>query len=113
MAKKNIFKKSDLNFQFLVWEISAKFEKKYGGLFATHSFTNSRFTDEDGDIHDIRSLGNLLKARGKNNLRNTFFYIKKDHLFKPFFIGHTWISSVVPDFIRLPLSVMHFAGNKF
>jgi len=48
------------------------------------------FTDEDGDIHDIRSLGNLLKAR-----------------------GHTWISSVVPDFIRLPLSVMHFAGNKF
>ena len=48
------------------------------------------FTDEDGDIHDLRSLGNLLKMR-----------------------GHTWLSSVVPDFVRLPLSVMHFAGNKF
>ena len=48
------------------------------------------FTDEDGDLHDIRSLGNLLKAR-----------------------GHTWLSAVVPDFVRLPLSVMHFAGNKF
>ena len=48
------------------------------------------FTDSDGDTHDIRSLGNLLKAR-----------------------GHTWLSAVVPDFIRLPLSVMHFAGNKF
>merc|ERR1712203_1121956 len=42
------------------------------------------FTDIDGDIHDIRSLGNLLKAK-----------------------GHTWLSAVVPDFIRLPLSVMH------
>ena len=48
------------------------------------------FTDEDGDIHDIRSLGNLLKSR-----------------------GHTWLSALVPEFVRLPLSVMHFAGNKF
>ena len=48
------------------------------------------FTDSDGDVHDIRSLGNLLNAR-----------------------GHTWISAVVPDFVRLPLPVMHFAGNKF
>ena len=78
---KNVFKESDLNFQFLVWEISAKFEKKYGGLFETHSFTNSRFTDEDGDIHDIRSLGNLLKARGKNNFKNTFFFIHKKRSF--------------------------------
>ena len=48
------------------------------------------FTDEDGDIHDLRSLGNLLRSR-----------------------GHTWLSSVVPNFVRLPLFVMHFAGNKF
>ena len=48
------------------------------------------FTDNDGGIHDIRSLRNILNAR-----------------------GHTWLSSVVPDFVRLPLSVMHFAGNKF
>ena len=48
------------------------------------------FTDEDGDIHDLRSIGNLLNAK-----------------------GHTWLSAVVPDFIRLPLSVMHLAGNKF
>jgi len=48
------------------------------------------FTDEDGDIHDLRSIGNLLNAK-----------------------GHTWLSAVVPDFIRIPLSVMHLAGNKF
>ena len=98
----------------MVWGISARFKKRISNrLFATHSFINSRFTDEDGDIHDIRSLGNLLKARGKKKFKKYFFQILKDHLFKPFLIGHTWISSVVPDFIRLPLSVMHFAGNKF
>merc|ERR1712165_554702 len=34
------------------------------------------FTDNDGGIHDIRSLRNILNAR-----------------------GHTWLSSVVPDFV--------------
>ena len=67
----------------MIWGISARFEKKKisNRLFATHSFINSRFTDEDGDIHDIRSLGNLLKARGKNNFKNTFFLIHKKRSF--------------------------------
>lgn len=48
------------------------------------------FTDEDGDIHDIRAIHNLLKSR-----------------------GHTWLAAVFPEYIRLPLFMMHFAGNKF
>ena len=48
------------------------------------------FTDSDGDIHDMRSLSNILKARGR-----------------------TWLSAVVPSFIRLPHSVLHSSSNKF
>ncbi len=48
------------------------------------------FTDEDGDLHDIRSLSRLLSMR-----------------------GHTWLAAVTPGFIRVPLSVMHSASNKF
>ena len=48
------------------------------------------FTDDDGDIHDIRSVSNMLAMR-----------------------GHTWLSAVVPWFVRIPLSMMHSASNKF
>jgi hypothetical protein len=48
------------------------------------------FTDGDGDVHDIRSISNLLSSRGR-----------------------TWLAACVPSFVRLPLSVMHYASNKF
>ena len=48
------------------------------------------FTDDDGDIHDMRSIKNLLKTRGYGALSNG-----------------------VPGFLRLPLVLMHYGSNKF
>jgi len=48
------------------------------------------FKDEDGDIHDSRSLKNILKAT-----------------------GYTWLPHLIPRFVRVPLALMHQAGNKF
>ena len=48
------------------------------------------FTDEDGDVHDIRSVKNRLNSR-----------------------GHTWLAAIFPDFARIPLFIMHMIGNKF
>jgi dehydrogenase/reductase SDR family protein 1 len=48
------------------------------------------FTDVDGDIHDFRSITNMLTTR-----------------------GHTWLGACVPSFVRLPLFVLHYATNKF
>jgi hypothetical protein len=48
------------------------------------------FKDEDGDIHDSRSLKNILKAT-----------------------GYTWLPHLIPGFVRVPLALMHQAGNKF
>jgi hypothetical protein len=47
-------------------------------------------TDDDGDVHDIRSISSLLTA-----------------------YGHTWLAAWVPSFVRLPLFVMHYGSNKF
>jgi len=48
------------------------------------------FTDDDGDIHDVRALGEVLRKRGYN-----------------------WLPSIIPSFVRVPLSMLHMAGNKF
>ena len=47
------------------------------------------FTDEDGDIHDIRSLGYQFSRTA------------------------SWIASILPGFLRVPYFLMHLAGNKF
>merc|ERR1711971_1135230 len=48
------------------------------------------FRDEDGQLHDSRSLKNILKAFGYNKL--LYF---------------------IPSFVRVPHYLMHQAGNKF
>ena len=48
------------------------------------------FTDGDGDIHDIRAVYNMLNSRGR-----------------------TWMAAIFPEYVRIPLFVMHFLGNKF
>lgn len=48
------------------------------------------FTDQDGDIHDMRSVKNILQSQGKSSLAN-----------------------LVPSFVRVPLMMLHLAGNKF
>jgi dehydrogenase/reductase SDR family protein 1 len=48
------------------------------------------FEDVDGSIHDIRSISTLLGSS-----------------------GHTWLAAVIPSFVRIPLTVVHYAGNKF
>ena len=48
------------------------------------------FTDEDGDIHDMRSIKNFLKSRGQHRL-----------------------ASLIPGYLRFPLLLMHLTSNKF
>ena len=59
-------------------------------LFVCDLAMEYNFTDEDGDVHDVRSLSYNL---GRN--------------------GRTWLASVMPGFIRIPCFLMHFASNKF
>merc|ERR1712062_286629 len=48
------------------------------------------FTDDDGDVHDVRALSYVLKRK-----------------------GYTWLPSIVPSFVRVPLTLMHLTSNKF
>merc|ERR1711953_433727 len=48
------------------------------------------FTDDDGDVHDVRALSYVLKRQ-----------------------GYTWLPSIVPSFVRVPLTLMHLTSNKF
>ena len=48
------------------------------------------FVDDDGDNHDMRSVSRFLAGN-----------------------GHTWLAALVPGFIRVPLFVVHYLGNKF
>ena len=67
-----------------------RLEKTGKILFVCDLAREYDFTDEDGDIHDIRSLSYQLGRSGR-----------------------TWIASVIPGFIRIPYSLMHLASNKF
>ena len=67
-----------------------RLEKSGRILFVCDLAREYGFTDEDGDIHDIRSLSYQL---GRN--------------------GHTWIASIIPGFVRIPYPLMHLASNKF
>ena len=51
--------------------------------------TEYKFTDDDGDIHDMRSLKNILKLRGSK------------------------FANFIPEFVRVPLILMHYQSNKF
>ena len=48
------------------------------------------FTDDDGGVHDVRALSYVLKRK-----------------------GYTWLPSIVPSFVRVPLTLMHLTSNKF
>jgi len=48
------------------------------------------FTDDDGDVHDVRALSYVLKRK-----------------------GYPWLPSIVPSFVRVPLTLMHLTSNKF
>lgn len=48
------------------------------------------FTDDDGEIHDMRSLKYVLASQ-----------------------GHKMLPLLVPGFVRIPLVFLHLAGNKF
>merc|ERR1711894_142324 len=67
-----------------------RLEKTGKILFVCDLAREYDFTDEDGDIHDIRSLGYQFSRT-----------------------GHTWIASIIPGFLRVPYSLMLLAGNKF
>ena len=67
-----------------------RLEKTGKILFVCDLAREYDFTDEDGDIHDIRSLGYQFSRT-----------------------GHTWIASIIPGFLRVPSFLLHLAGNKF
>ena len=67
-----------------------RLEKTGKILFVCDLAREYGFTDEDGDIHDIRSLGYQFSRT-----------------------GHTWIASIIPGFLRIPSFLLHLAGNKF
>lgn len=48
------------------------------------------FTDDDGNVHDVRALSYVLRRK-----------------------GYTWLPSIVPSFVRVPLTLMHLTSNKF
>merc|ERR1712038_219143 len=58
-----------------------RLEKTGKILFVCDLAREYDFTDEDGDIHDIRSLGYQFSRT-----------------------GHTWIASIIPGFLRVPYS---------
>ena len=67
-----------------------RLEKTGKILFVCDLAREYDFTDEDGDIHDIKSLGYQFSRT-----------------------GHTWIASIIPRFLRIPSFLLHLAGNKF
>ena len=48
------------------------------------------FHDFDGSTHDLRSISTLLQG-----------------------YGHTWLAAIIPGFVRIPLTVMHYGAYKF
>ena len=48
------------------------------------------FKDFDGSVHDFRSISLQMKANGQKML-----------------------ASVIPEFVRVPLTMLHLSGNKF
>ena len=67
-----------------------RLEKSGRILFVCDLAREYGFTDEDGDIHDIKSVGYQFSRT-----------------------GHTWIASIIPGFLRIPSFLLHLAGNKF
>ena len=48
------------------------------------------FKDFDGSVHDFRSISLQMKAN-----------------------GHKMLASVIPEFVRVPLTMLHLSSNKF
>ena len=48
------------------------------------------FKDFDGSVHDFRSISLQMKAN-----------------------GHKMLASVIPEFVRVPLTILHLSSNKF
>ena len=48
------------------------------------------FKDLDDSLHDLRSVSLQLNE-----------------------MGHTWLASIIPGFVRVPLTLLHMYSNKF
>jgi len=96
LASANMFEKMGETIEFAGMAIShlaqdSNKHSKTGRILLTCDLAREyRFKDTDGSIHDVRSISELLTA-----------------------YGHTWLGAIIPSFVRVPLTLLHYRGYKF